>query len=130
MAYAALADLSELGIVSTAIAGLSSATRTEALDRASAELDGYLAARFALPLVAPYPAELLRRTVDIAVYLLMRHRGFNPDVSSDQLIIKGYDDAVAWARSVARGEIQIAATDATTDDDAAPEVETGESRGW
>lgn len=132
MAYAALADLAELGIVSGAIASLSSGTRQEALDRASAELDGYLAARFALPLSSPYPTELLRRTVDVAVYLLMRHRGFNPDAANDQLIVKGYDDAIAWARGVARGEVQvIGALDGTsTVGEGAPEVETTDSRGW
>lgn len=47
------------------------AVRVErALEDASAEIDGYLDVRYALPLTAPYPSELIRRCCDIAMYLL------------------------------------------------------------
>lgn len=73
-----------------------------ALADASAEIDGYLAGRYALPL-SPGRAALLRRpAVDIAVYRLAA----DADTATDERR-RRYEDAVRYLRGIASGEIRL-----------------------
>lgn len=76
-----------------------SARAQRALDDAAAEVDGYLAGLYALPL-SPVPGTLRRVAIDIARY----HLGSVPTDSSEA---KRYDDAIKFLRLVARGEIKL-----------------------
>jgi len=77
-------------------------TLQQALDDASAEIDGYLESRFALPLNDP-PAVLPRLTCDIAMYRMQSLRPIH-DLADAR---KRYDDAVELLVRVARGEVTL-----------------------
>ena len=71
-----------------------------ALADADAEIDGYLATRYALPL-ASTPAVLVRLSADLARYQLCRDKV--PDS-----VRQRYVDAVAVLKRLATGEVQLA----------------------
>lgn len=74
----------------------------QALADASAEIDGYLESRFALPLNDP-PAVLARLACDIAIYRLQALRPLH-DLAEAR---KRYDDAVGLLTRVADGTITL-----------------------
>jgi len=75
---------------------------SQALSDASAEIDGYIASRFALPLSDP-PAVLSRLACDIAMYRLQSLRPLH-DLTDAR---KRYDDAIELLMRVARGEVTL-----------------------
>lgn len=75
---------------------------TQALSDASAEIDGYLESKFALPLGDP-PAMLNRLACDIAMYRLQSLRPLH-DLADAR---KRYEDAVELLVRVARGEVTL-----------------------
>jgi phage gp36-like protein len=75
---------------------------TQMLNDASAEIDGYLESRFALPLNDP-PAMLNRLACDIAMYRLQTLRPLH-DLADAR---KRYEDAVALLIRVAKGEVTL-----------------------
>ncbi|MBF6559130.1 MAG: DUF1320 domain-containing protein [Candidatus Binataceae bacterium] len=74
----------------------------QALDDASAELDGYLESRFSLPLNDP-PVVLNRLACDIAMYRLQALRPLH-DLADAR---KRYEDAVELLVRVTRGEVTL-----------------------
>lgn len=76
--------------------------------------------------------ELVRRTCHVAAYDLLSGIGFNPEQGQHTLVMKNYDDALAWARDVGRGNaMPVDRLDATPDvDEGAPVCESDEPRGW
>jgi phage gp36-like protein len=75
---------------------------TQALADASAEIDGYIEARFTLPLTDP-PAVLNRLATDIAMYRLQVLRPLH-DLADAR---KRYDDAIAMLSKVAASELTL-----------------------
>jgi len=75
---------------------------TQALADASAEIDGYIEGRFALPLTDP-PAVLNRLTTDIAMYRLQSLRPLHDLEDARQR----YEDAVSMLSKVAAGELTL-----------------------
>ena len=75
---------------------------TQALADASAEIDGYIESRFALPLTDP-PAVLNRLTTDIAMYRLQSLRPLH-DLEDART---RYEDAIAMLTKVAAGELTL-----------------------
>lgn len=88
----------------------------QALDDASAEIDGYLEGRFAMPLSDP-PAALNRLACDIAMYRLQSLRPLR-DIEDAR---KRYEDAVTLMTRVAKGELTLG----LAADDIAPEQAQG-----
>lgn len=78
------------------------AVLNRALDDASAEIDGYLAGRYVLPL-SPAPANLPLICCDIARYRLQINE-------AGEQVRARYDAAIKFLTKVATGEIQIGAT--------------------
>lgn len=72
----------------------------KALDDASAEIDGYLAGRYALPLAAPVPGILLVYCVTIAHYRLLGDK-------ADEVTRADYKAAIDYLRGVAKGDILL-----------------------
>jgi phage gp36-like protein len=66
---------------------------------ADAEIDGYLAGRYTLPLTS-VPEALRRIACDIARYHLYDDR-------VTEAVQKRYDDAIKFLRMVAKGEVQL-----------------------
>lgn len=87
-----LTDLEHTGAVNEAMA-------EQALTDATSEIDGYLAARYRLP-VTDTPRLLSLLCTDIARYRL--ERGVNTDQARQR-----YEDSVAKLKAIARGEINL-----------------------
>lgn len=96
--YAQPADIDRFCLPSKALASLDQATIADALLSATDEADGYFAAGYTLPLKA-WGDDVRRMVAKMAALTAMTNRGFQPG-GSDDLIVKGYDDAVAWCRRV------------------------------
>jgi phage gp36-like protein len=109
MAYATIANLSTFGANAATFGSLTDPDKQAALDAASAEADGYLRSRYprtTLPLVT-YGDDLRQAVVKIAVFELVAKRGFNQNAGADQVIVKRADDARAWLKALARGEVSL-----------------------
>ncbi len=74
----------------------------QALADASAEIDSYLAARFAVP-IAPVPGVLIRLACDIAIYRLFE-TAREDDVKDAR---RRYEDALKWLAGVVAGDITL-----------------------
>ncbi|HEY6394494.1 MAG TPA: DUF1320 domain-containing protein [Candidatus Binataceae bacterium] len=95
-------DLVQLTNEDPAATTVNTAPLQQAIDDASAEIDGYLEGRFSLPLGDP-PAVLNRVSTDIAMYRLQVLRPLH-DLEDAR---KRYDDAVAMLAKVAAGELTL-----------------------
>lgn len=110
-AYAALADLTNYGVQSTAVFGsLSSAQQQKALDAANALADGYLAAKFKLPLTS-WGEDLREAVVAIARFKLLVSRGFNPEGHAAEAIVDAKNDAIRWFEGISKGVVNPVVTD-------------------
>jgi len=95
-------DLVQLTNEDPAQATIETTVIEQALADASAEIDGYLDGRFALPLTDP-PVVLNRLACDVAMYRLQVLRPIH-DIADAR---KRYDDAVELLVRVARGEVTL-----------------------
>jgi phage gp36-like protein len=82
-----------------------------ALDRASAEIDSHIGARYELPLAATPPV-LVQLCVDIAVYRLAQSGAIRTEEDRTR-----YEDAVAHLGRIARGHATLALPEAGDPDD-------------
>lgn len=125
MAYATQQDMIDrfgedhlIQVTSDAGEALDAVAVDRALLDASAVIDGYLQARYRLPLADP-PALLRIHACNIAMYQLLVLRPLG-DVDDAR---KRYDDAVSFLTRVAEGKVSIGPTD-----DGAPAPEHGAPR--
>jgi len=102
-----------------------------ALVAASGEADGYLNARYTLPLTA-WGADLRQHVVSIAAYRLLVRRGWSPVAPEDDTVRQGYTDALAWLAKVKDEKISPPdIVDSTPDTyDAGGFVVSRPKRGW
>lgn len=86
---------------------------TDVLDRASGILDGYLqTAGYAVPLTGTSVTTALRHwTCAVAAHLVAKRRPEFRDASGVAPYRSDWDDALAWARLVADGKLQLEGTD-------------------
>lgn len=128
MAYATLADLSDrYGVEELTqltdrlgVAAPDAAIVARALDDASAEIDGYLAVRYALPLPT-VPTVLLRLCADIARYRLWDDR-------ASEEVRRRYEDARRVLERIASGDVSLGLPAATSAPLALAEANTGNPR--
>jgi phage gp36-like protein len=104
--YLTYAEYLDQGLPAEALANLSQSTVEKALIYASSKCNSYIKKRHALPLVN-WAEDLREATCDIASWRLMRRRGFRPGSGADETIVKAYDDAIAWLKLVAKGEVEL-----------------------
>jgi phage gp36-like protein len=104
-AYATLADLGTYGLPGPVLADIDTGQQTNALESASRFADGYLHSQYTLPLLVPYPTDLVSAVCKVAAYELLSVRGFNPDLGGDANIRARYKDAVDWLNQVGLGHI-------------------------
>lgn len=76
-----------------------------AIQDADAEIDGYLAKRYAVPL-SPAPRVLNKLSKDIAVYNLFSRMGINAE-SREKIIITRYEAAIKFLTLVAEGKVSL-----------------------
>jgi phage gp36-like protein len=74
---------------------------SEAIAKAGAEIDAYLAVRYVLPLETT-PNQVKHLAVDLAIYHLYSRRGMMLEIRG-----KNYDKAVAFLKDVAAGRAEI-----------------------
>jgi phage gp36-like protein len=114
--YATTTDLTRLGLPSGALTNVPTATQEEALDAASATMDGYLAQLFTLPLSA-WREDITRCCAVLAGWDLMVTRGFQPGAGNDETLRLRYEDAQRLLRDwSARRATPQGVTDATPTD--------------
>ncbi|HYL58618.1 MAG TPA: DUF1320 domain-containing protein [Candidatus Acidoferrales bacterium] len=95
-------DLVQLTNEDPAATTVNQAPIVVALADASSEIDGYIEARFALPLADP-PAILNRLATDIAMYRMQTLRPLHDLLDAR----RRYEDAVAMLTKVAAGELTL-----------------------
>lgn len=95
-------DLVQITNDDPAVTTVNTDALAQALGDASAEIDGYLESRFALPLADP-PAVLPRLACDIAMYRLQALRPLH-DLAEAR---RRYEDAVLLLTQVAKGEVTL-----------------------
>jgi len=105
ISYATLADLEESGLPPGALGSVPATTVQKILLRASRYADGFLGDKYVNKLACPFDQALIHSVCQIASYWLMTRRGYNPD--ADMVIRQGFDDATAWLKLVAQGQVQI-----------------------
>ena len=128
--YATYTELQTYGLPAAAIGSISTADQQSACDAASSIADGYLAARFHLPL-ATWSTDIKVAVCKIAASLLMQRRGYNPDGGSDPTIRDGYMDAIKWLRDVAEDRATPNVTVSGGDGpESAPRIYSATPRGW
>jgi len=132
MGYATVADLTTYALPSAAVASLSAPLLQAQLDASSAVADGYLRARYSLPLLVPYPLDLVINVCWFAAYSIMALRGYNQDSGVDIQIRQRYDDAREWFACVERQRLHPAVVETPKAGPAYqfPQVATGPERGW
>jgi phage gp36-like protein len=118
--YATEAEFEVLGLPAVALDGFTGSV-DEHLTAASGVIDSYLRGRYALPLTAPYPQEIITATCIIAAWTILNQRGFDPHSGSDQNVRTRYEDIMGrpmqkgWLQQLAAGLINLALTaDATS----------------
>ncbi len=95
-------DLVQLTNEDPTVTTINTTVLQQALDDASAEIDGYLDGRFALPLT-DVPQILNRLACDVAIYRLQSLRPIH-DLADAR---RRYDDALAMLTRVAAGEMTL-----------------------
>lgn len=130
--YATPDDVFRLTLPEKALRDVSESSVIDALIAASGDADNEFGRVFTLPLLA-WGDELTRRVCDVAAFLLLKHRGFNPESGTDQVVVKAYDDAMAWFRRVGDGRSRpsgIIDSQEHTESGGAPIVRSKPLRGW
>jgi phage gp36-like protein len=129
--YAAPADLDRLGVAALANEDFTNEDKDRALASATTEADGYLNARYTLPLTA-WGDDLRQHVVNIAAYRLLVRRGWSPVAPEDQTLRTGHADAMAWLQKVKDERISPPGIVDSTPDvyDAGGFVVSKAKRGW
>lgn len=83
-----------------ALGAIDGAVLTRALTDADSVINRNLGGRYAVPLTAPYPTDLVRIACDLARYFLY-------DMMPPELVRTHYEDALAWLRAVAEGKLPL-----------------------
>jgi len=109
MAYANSTEFAALGLPAVALDGFVGDV-DDHLEAASGQIDSYLRGRYRLPLVAPYPQEIVRVTCALAAYSVLSVRGFDPENGADKNVRMRYEDAVSWLNQMAEGKVNLPLT--------------------
>jgi phage gp36-like protein len=119
------AELLSLGIAANALGSIPSGDRDAAREAASGLVLSYYQKRFCLPLIS-WEADTKLATAQIARYLLIAKRGYDPSRGNDQSILDGYNAATAWLDKVRSGGVEpVGIVDSTPEvHEAAPLVST------
>lgn len=97
--YASEADLGNFGVPTIAFGQLTPAQKSAALASASATMDSYFRARYALPFVS-FGTDVVECCCVLAAYRSMHMRGFNPAGGADKNFLDRYNLSMQWLRDV------------------------------
>lgn len=134
MSRATIAQLKVLGIDSYAINQVADANKQAALDSASARIDSALATQFTLPIVAPYPMDIIECECVLASWTLLMAQSYNAAPGVDDNFRKRYDYWEDYLLRVSKGELVPQVIDSSGDQDTTgatgPTVITATQRGY
>lgn len=119
-------DLTTLSLPPQAVAGIPELDKAKACLAATDEAVSYLGRYYDLPVVS-WGGALRLHVSNMAVYHLMKRRGFSPD--NDPTIRMGYTDAIAWLNRGAGSDETIVDSTPLTAPNAAYMV-SARPRGW
>jgi len=139
MPYATQTDLERMGGPPGMFADLDAQDIEDALERASFDADSALrGAGYRTPL-STWSKDLTGIVVDIAVWYLMKRRGYNPELGADAVIEASYKAANAKLKEISNRALQVALCTEPPAPDPAPAavaergasiVRTTSKRGW
>ena len=131
--YCQPSDLTSTGINPISLEDVSTPQQTAACQQASELADSYMRGRYALPLQA-WGGDITFRTAQIAVWMILKARGVNPDAGADSYWQTEYNDAIRWFEGVQRQSVHPDVTPASPSPGNAtydlPQVITQPQRGW
>ena len=131
--YATVKDLETLTIQGSALAPLPDKDKTEALESASEEADGFLQSQYQLPL-KKWGKDLKQHVCDIAAFRLLKKRGMNPSTPGAEYTLtrEAYDDAFGWLKAISGGRVKPPAiVDSSSEvDEGGIGIATSTRRGW
>lgn len=123
-------DIESGEIPAAAIASIDDKVFADAIIKASDDISDHLNGAFVPPIVAVGDS-VRQRGSEIAIFRLMKHKGFKPG-GYDELIVKASDDAMSWLKRVASGALKPhGIVDSTpTINEASAAVVSVQRRGW
>lgn len=131
--YCTPADLVSTGINPVALLDVTNPQQLAACQQASEIADSYMRGRYALPLQA-WGADVTFRTAQIAVWMLLKSRGVNPESGADAYWQTEYNDAIRWFEGIQRQSVHPDVTPAVPQPGDPihdlPQVITSPQRGW
>lgn len=105
MAYSTEAEFNVLGLPAVALDGATDTS--DYRDAAQGQIDSYLRGRYRLPLVVPYPPEIIEVECKLAAYSFISNRGFDPEAGANQNIVLRYKDARDWLKALSEGKVNL-----------------------
>lgn len=125
MARATLSDLYAYGLREATLDNVPVDRQLKALDGASGTVDTYLRSKHTLPLVQPYPDEIIRAEAVLAAWDLITTKGHNP-TGFDESLERRWDNTIVWLRDLAAGRAHLApgADSTPTVNEGAPRIES------
>jgi phage gp36-like protein len=106
MAYSTEAEFNALGLPAAALDGATDTSDWR--DSAQGTIDSYLRGRYRLPLVAPYPPEIIETECKLAAYSFISVRGFDPTEGANINVAARYKEAMTWLRALSEGKVNLA----------------------
>jgi phage gp36-like protein len=105
MAYSTEAEFNVLGLPAVALDGITDTSDWR--NAAQGQINSYLRGRYRLPLVAPYPPEVVEVECKLAAYSFISNRGFDPEAGANQNIVLRYKDARDWLKALSEGKVNL-----------------------
>lgn len=130
---ATIAQLRQLGLDAYSLDQMATADKQVGLDAASARIDSALATQFTLPILEPYPLDIIECECVLASWTLLMVRGYNAPTGVDENIRKRYEYWEAYLDKVSKGELVPNVVDSGTGTAAGatgPSVITATQRGY
>lgn len=118
MAYATRTQLTQLGLPSTALTNVPTATQDAALEAASDRIDSYLRGRYSVPLESPTD-DIVEACCVLAAFRLLTTKGHNPTFF-DQTFADQAAETLQWLKDLGSGKANL-----DPSIDASPETHEG-----
>lgn len=128
--YATIDDFEALGLPSGALVNLSFKAQQQILTAASRRADMFLRDKYHLPLRCPIDPALTMIVCQLAAWMSLSVRGFNPNANAiDAVVRMNYDDAIKALNGIANGQQQLCVKQ-TEAPSLQPQMATSPSRGF
>lgn len=110
--YCEVEELSKLGIRAEALRSIPEDDQLSTIEAISDEIDGYLGARYTLPLLS-WGLDLRKACARLTVCELLRVRGCNTSHPNDEELFRDGDAKIRWLKMIAEGDLAIRVKDSS-----------------